>query len=146
MNFRLRWAMGPRRNKEINTYIGSRNEWDPLEEDVIGRIDNTQIPRPAVDLHTIEYVDREFESQIPSGPFSSEVIALTRDDLEKLCATLTSLGISVRRPDVTSHAKEFGTTEWKTDGFYNYCPRDVLLAISGRESRPIDRLWEECDL
>lgn len=113
----------------MNAYIGSRNEWDPLEEVVIGRIDNAQIPRPAVDLHTIEYADRELESQIPSGPFSSEVVAQTRDDLEKLCETLTSLGIKVRRPDVTSHATEFGTTEWKTDGFYNYCPRDVLLAI-----------------
>ena len=37
--------------------------------------------------------------------------------------------MTVRRPASTDHSKTFGTPDWTTDGEYNYCPRDVLLAI-----------------
>lgn len=109
--------------------VHSHNEWDPLEEVIIGRIDGAQYPRVGKDLLAIESSAYPTVDTSPAGPFPQRVIEETAEELERLCEVLTDLGITVRRPDVTNHAARFSTPEWESDGFYNYCPRDVLLAI-----------------
>jgi hypothetical protein len=49
--------------------------------------------------------------------------------LQTFIETLQKLRVKVRRPEVVDHAKVFKTTDWETDGLYNYCPRDIILAI-----------------
>ncbi len=109
--------------------VSSHNEWDPLEEVIIGRIEGAQIPQASNDLFAIEFSAYGSAKKIPSGPFPQRVIEETADDLDRLSETLAGLGIMVRRPEVTDHAARFGAPAWMSDGFYNYCPRDVLLAI-----------------
>lgn len=106
------------------------NEWDPLEEMIVGIPDLAQVPRPGPDLFALEYHEHHaYPDQIPSGRYEARVIEQTREDLEALVSVLEGLGVTVRRPAVTEHHRTFGTPDWRSDGEYNYCPRDVLLPI-----------------
>ena len=40
-----------------------------------------------------------------------------------------SLGVTVKRPETWPHEAKFSTIHWEAQGYYNYCPRDVLLVI-----------------
>jgi scyllo-inosamine-4-phosphate amidinotransferase 1 len=117
---------------KVHTHMSkvcSHNEWDPLEEVIIGRIEGARFPKPGKDMLAVEFPACSSVDEIPSGPFPQCVIEETTGDLDRLSEVLKNLGIIVRRPDVTDHAASFGTPEWMSNGFYNYCPRDVLLAI-----------------
>ena len=106
------------------------NEWDPLEEIIVGVPDFAQVPSPGPDLFAIEYHEHHASpEQIPSGPYEPRVIEETREDLAILVETLEGLGVIVRRPERGDHRREFGTPEWRSNGEYNYCPRDVLLPV-----------------
>lgn len=109
--------------------VDVHNEWDPLEEIIIGSIDGARVASPGIDLFTIDYADYGSPDRIPSGPYPRHVVEQTREDLERLSEELTKLGVRVRRPAATDHAATIATPDWQTDGHYNYCPRDVLLAI-----------------
>ena len=39
------------------------------------------------------------------------------------------LGIIVKRPETWPHEAKFSTIHWQAEGYYNYCPRDILLVI-----------------
>lgn len=106
------------------------NEWDPLEEVIVGIADNARVPSPDRGLLALDYADRcDTEEQIPTGPYDAQLLAEAAEDLAGFAAALESMDVKVRRPDVTDHAARFGTPDWRADGEYNYCPRDVLLVV-----------------
>ncbi len=110
--------------------VNVHNEWDPLEEIIVGVPDFARVPRPGPDLFAVEYHEHHASPErIPSGPYDAKVIEETREDLAVLVETLERLGVRVRRPEATDLGRVFGSPEWKSDGEYNYCPRDVLLPI-----------------
>ena len=109
--------------------IQVHNEWDPLEEVIIGSIEGAQVPRPGRDLFAIEFSDYGAEENIPSGPYPQHVYEKTAQELDALCTELTALGVKVRRPEPRDKQGLVSTPEWSTDGFYDYCPRDVLLTV-----------------
>jgi scyllo-inosamine-4-phosphate amidinotransferase 1 len=109
--------------------VDVHNEWDPLEEVIIGTMTGARVPRPGLDLFAIEFADFGSPGRIPSGPFPTQVIEETQVELDRLSDELTRLGAKVRRPGPRDTAGLIATPEWQTDGFYDYCPRDALLAI-----------------
>lgn len=109
--------------------VNVHNEWDPLEEVIVGTALGAQIPKGDKGLFAIRYSDYENTAQIPSGPHSSKIIQEAEEDLNAFIEVLTSRKITVRRPEVTDHSKEFGTPDWQSDSMYNYCPRDIMLTI-----------------
>ncbi|MGB5161951.1 MAG: inosamine-phosphate amidinotransferase 1 [Thermoanaerobaculia bacterium] len=44
-------------------------------------------------------------------------------------AVLEEQGVTVRRPETWPHEAKFSTIHWQAEGYYNYCPRDILLVI-----------------
>lgn len=108
--------------------VDAHNEWDPVEEIVVGTMRGARVPRPGPDLVAIEYADCSAE-EIPSGPFSDLVIKETEDELDALAEALEGLGIKVRRPEPRDLGATTKTPDWETDGFYDYCPRDGLLVV-----------------
>jgi glycine amidinotransferase/scyllo-inosamine-4-phosphate amidinotransferase 1 len=104
-------------------------EWDPLEEVIVGTLVGGRVPTAGRDLFAVEFAERGSSDKIPSGPFPQHVIEETEAELEALCTELRRIGIEVRRPGARNHAATISTPDWQTDGFYDYCPRDVLLAI-----------------
>ncbi len=112
--------------------VFSCNEWDPLEEVVLGTAIGAQVPRPDKNLHCISYANLAEASQIPSGPYPQWVIDEAEEDLEYIAQVLRKLGVTVRRPAPLDFRKTIRTRRWEADGFYNYCPRDLHLVVENR--------------
>ena len=108
--------------------VSVHNEWDPLEEVIVGSAVGAGTPSKDLSLHAIEYRDLRRED-IPSGPFPPGIIAQTEETLDQLAEALASFGVVVHRPEPTDTAGVISTPDWSTTGFYNYCPRDILLAV-----------------
>ena len=104
------------------------NEWDHLEEIIVGRVENARVPKPGKDLLSIEFKNCRPED-VPTGKYERQIIDETAEDLETLSSTLFDLGVTVKRPKPIDHSKSFGNPHWSTDGLYCYCPRDVFLTI-----------------
>ncbi len=103
------------------------NEWDPLEEVIVGRAENAQIAKCDKGLFAVEYRDLGLPYQVPSGLYPEQCIAETIEDLDTLVRELEKLGVTVRRPEIFDHARMFATPDWNSDGQYNYCPRDIFV-------------------
>ncbi len=115
----------------MNRSVWSCNEWDTLEEIVVGNPFNAHFPAPDVSTQLAEYPDRPL-SEIPRGPFPSRIIEETEEDLIELIQVLEAHGVTVRRPDPWPHHARFSTIDWESHGYYNYCPRDIMLVIGDR--------------
>ncbi|MFI9322638.1 inosamine-phosphate amidinotransferase 1 [Kitasatospora aureofaciens] len=109
--------------------VDVHNEWDPLEEVIIGTAVGARISRADRGLFALEYASCGSMENIPSGPFPEHVVEETEAELAELCGELTKLGIKVRRPEPRDHSAVLSTPHWQTDGFYDYCPRDGLLTV-----------------
>jgi N-dimethylarginine dimethylaminohydrolase len=108
--------------------VWSCNEWDPLEEVIVGNPLQARFPTPDRSTQLAEFPDRSL-AEIPRGPFPQRIIEETEEDLNEFVRILEGLGITVKRPQTWPHEAEFSTISWKSQGYYNYCPRDILLVI-----------------
>jgi len=108
--------------------VWSCNEWDPLEEVIIGNPFNARFPYADKSTQMAEYPGRAIE-EIPQGPFPQWIIDETKEDLDAFAEALEGMGITVKYPETWQHDAVFSTIHWKTQGFYNYCPRDIMLII-----------------
>ncbi len=111
--------------------VWSCNEWDPLEEVIVGNPMGARFPFADLSTRLAEYPDRSL-SEIPQGAFPQQIIEETEEDLQVFADMMTARGITVRRPDPWPHHEKIRTTEWECEGYYNYCPRDILLVIGDR--------------
>src|SRR6516164_11120109 len=102
--------------------VWSCNEWDQLEEVIIGNPQNARFPTPDVSTQVAEFPDRSL-AEIPRGPFPQRVIEETEEDLNQFVETVEDLGVTVRRPHTWPHEATFSTIDWQSQGYYNYCPR-----------------------
>jgi glycine amidinotransferase len=110
--------------------VDVHNEWDPLEEMIVGTAAGARVPRPDRGLFAVEYREQHAGPEhIPSGPFDQRVVEEANEDLEGFVALLEQAGVTVRRPATIDHAAVVRTPDWSTDGGYDYCPRDILLPV-----------------
>jgi N-dimethylarginine dimethylaminohydrolase len=117
-----------RYNGAPRSAVWSCNEWDQLEEVIIGNPMNARFPTPDVSTQVAEFPNRSL-AEIPRGPFPRRVIEETEEDLDQFAETVEGLGVKVRRPDTWPHEATFSTINWQSQGYYNYCPRDVLMVV-----------------
>lgn len=108
--------------------VWSCNEWDQLEEVIVGNPLRARFPYADPSTRLAEYPDRSIE-KIPTGPFPQWIIDETEEDLNDFVSMLEGLDIKVRRPETWSHDAKFSTINWESEGYYNYCPRDIMLVI-----------------
>ena len=108
--------------------VWSCNEWDPLEEVIVGNPLHARFPMADPSTQLAEFSDRPL-CEIPQGPFPKRIIEETEEDLNAFVEVLEGLNITVRRPDTWPHEAKFSTVNWESEGYYNYCPRDVMLVI-----------------
>lgn len=104
------------------------NEWDPLEEVIVGNPLGARYPNPDRSTLLAEFPDRSVE-ELPQGPFPARVIEETEEDLNDFVAALEQQGVTVRRPETWPHDARFSTMHWESAGYYNYCPRDIFLVV-----------------
>ncbi len=108
--------------------VWSCNEWDSLEEVIVGNPLRARFPTADLSTRLAEFPDRSLED-IPQGSFPRQIIDETEEDLEAFVAVLKEAGVTVKRPETWPHEASFSTTNWQSRGFYNYCPRDIMLVI-----------------
>jgi N-dimethylarginine dimethylaminohydrolase len=108
--------------------VWSCNEWDQLEEVIVGNPLRARFPTPDRSSQLAEFPDRSL-NEIPQGPFSQQIIEETEEDLNGFVDVLEGMGITVKRPETWPHEEKFSTINWESEGYYNYCPRDVMLVI-----------------
>ena len=88
--------------------VWSCNEWDQLEEVILGNPLNARFPTADRSSQLAEFSNRSL-AEIPRGPFPQRIIEETEEDLNEFARTLQSLGISVKRPETWPHEAKFST-------------------------------------
>jgi N-dimethylarginine dimethylaminohydrolase len=112
--------------------INSINEWDPLEEVVVGIADYANWP--SSDPVFAEEATKTLwtETPVPSGPVPQWIVDEANEDLNQLANTLVQFGATVRRPEPVNFVER--------QGMYNYCPRDRLL-IAGNTVVDVNMMY-----
>lgn len=116
--------------------VSSYNEWDPLEEVIVGRLEGAMYPswRPIIKAtmppdaeELLEFLDMLGDY---AYPFPPEQIGAAQRDLDSFIAILEAAGVVVRRPELYDFSASFKTPHWQNAcGFCMANPRDVMLVI-----------------
>lgn len=109
--------------------VNSFNEWDLLEEVIVGVIDGATIPEWHVTLEAT--MPQEYQNlfrQNGGKLFPKSQIVAAKQELDDFCHILESEGVTVRRPNSTYFDKPYSSPEWTAKGgLYAAMPRDILL-------------------
>jgi len=108
--------------------VWSCTEWDPLEEVIVGNPLNARYPSPDRSSQAAEFSTCPLDD-LPRGPFPQRIIEETEEDLSRFVDVLRQAGATVKRPETWQHDRTFSTIHWDAQGYYNYCPRDLLLVV-----------------
>lgn len=109
--------------------VGSWNEWDPLEEIVVGTADGACY-EPTEPGHRPKVRGAGSRSSFPTGPKPAQAVAMANEELDGLVALLESHGVVVRRPQPLDFAAGVRTPTFEVANQYcATCPRDVVITI-----------------
>jgi glycine amidinotransferase len=114
--------------------VNSHNEWDPLEEVIIGTLDGAMFSEwNTINVATVppgEWVAAEQYVGGGGSPYPPALVEAARRDLAELIHILEAEGVRVRRIDPANYAAGFGTPGWKvTSGFCGANPRDPFMVL-----------------
>jgi len=119
--------------KETRTspIVNSYNEWDLLEEVIVGVLDYASVPPWHITLKaTMPEKHWGFYQKYGGSLFPQEQIEGAKKDLEEFVHILEAEGVIVRRPDIIRYDKPFATPDWEcAGGLYGAMPRDLLLVV-----------------
>lgn len=111
--------------------VNSYNEWDPLEEVIVGRVDGSYVPM--IDSVWASSIPQENAAAIyrsQARPYPKEAVEAAARELDLFAEVLASEGVCVRRPDPIHYGSPFSTPEWGCpNGFSAANPRDLLLVV-----------------
>jgi glycine amidinotransferase len=106
------------------------NEWDPLEEVIVGRLEGSTVPSVHV---TVTYnlpplISRLY--RIAAGhKYPRWLEKMAQKELDGFIAILKGEGITVRRPALINHRAKFKAHGWSSRGFCVACPRDGYMIV-----------------
>ena len=112
--------------------INSWNEWDPLQEIVVGIADHANWPSTDPVFAKEATKTLWTETPVPSGAVPSWIVDEANEDLNQLANTLVQYGVTVSRPEPINFVER--------QGMYNYCPRDRLL-IAGNTVVDVNMMY-----
>ena len=109
--------------------VRSFNEWDPLEEVVVGTARGA-VRSPYEPACAPLVAPGDPDRAFSGAPFSEEEIAQAEEQLDGFARLMERRGIVVRRPDPIDHATTIVTPDFAiAAGHAQTCPRDVLLVV-----------------
>ena len=127
--------------KEVKSPVCSYNEWDPLEEIIVGHIENACVPPLNIEMKaTTSDIGHDFFRTNTGKPFPKEAMYKAQVEVENFCEILRQEGVTVRRPEVIDHGKEYTTPDFTSTGMYAAMPRDILTVI-GEEIIEAPMAW-----
>jgi len=114
----------------METKINSHTEWGRLKEVILGRPENARVPViKNKDIHAVDYANFDTIDHLPGGYYFDTIINETKEDLDNFQKQLEKEGVKVFRPESTPTHLLHGTDKWRSDAYYNYCPRDSAIVI-----------------
>ncbi len=121
--------------------VNSHNEWDPLEEIIVGSLEGATIPSNHV---TVTFNVPPFTARlyrlVAGSRFPRWMIRLAQKELDEFIHILEAEGVTVRRPEPMNFHARFKTPHWSSRGFCVACPRDVFLIV-GNEIIETPTCW-----
>jgi len=109
--------------------VNTHNDWDPLEEIIVGHAHHARVTLDR-SQHSFSYADKTWdEIKDMEGPLPDWVIEEANEDIQGLVDVLESMNIKVHRPKIIDWDNEFSTLDWKSKGWYSWCPRDLILPL-----------------
>lgn len=110
--------------------VNSYNEWDPLEEVIVGRLDGAVIPSNHISIN-ISVPKRVVPLfALFSGlRYPGFMVKPAQKELDYFISVLQAEGVVVRQPDPLDGRKPIQTPYWKSRGFCTACPRDGFLVV-----------------
>lgn len=111
--------------------VWSHNEWDPLEEVIVGRPHFANVPEFTVEVKANSHQSNwPFFKKFGGKPFPEEHMRKAIAEVEEMCNILTHEGVKVRRPDLVDWSKSYETPDFKAPGgLYAAMPRDILMVV-----------------
>ena len=110
--------------------VNSHNEWDPLEEVIVGRLEGATIPpnHPIVTFNVPKTVAKIY--RLVGGMRYPRLLRKpAQKELDEFIRILEAEGVKVRRPDSMDFAVRVKTPFWNSTGFCTACPRDGFLVV-----------------
>ena len=125
----------------LKSPVCAHNEWDPLEEVIVGCPVNAHVPPFTIEVKAANF-ERNHEFFMKNGgkPFPKAIMDKARAEIENVCEILRQEGVTVRRPEVIDHGKEYTTPDFTSTGMYAAMPRDILTVI-GEEIIEAPMAW-----
>ena len=126
--------------------VNSYNEWDPLEEVIVGVAEGAcELPWDLAleSVMPAEAVDdlRKYHQKLGGKPKPAKQTQAAVRELDELVHVLEAEGVTVRRPDPIDQAQRFATPDWESPcGNAQIDPRDVLVVI-GNEIIEAPMAW-----
>lgn len=121
--------------------INSFNDWDPLEEVIVGVVNGATVPPLEPVLKACTYPKNWWFFEKNAGKlFPKELIEPAAKELEDFCHILQAEGVIVKRPEILDFTKIITTPDFQTTGLYAAMPRDILVVI-GNEIIEAPMAW-----
>ena len=110
--------------------VRSYNEWDPLEEVVVGRLEGATIPSNHLTVSfNIPQRMTKIYKLLAGRRYPRFVVRAAQRELDEFVHILEAEGVTVRRPAVADFSVTYKTPHWRSKGFCAACPRDGLLVV-----------------
>ncbi len=110
--------------------VNAHNEWDPLEEVIVGHVDDATIPSSHIAVTcNIPKAAAAIYPFFGGLRFPRIMTSPARRELDEFIHILEAEGVRVRRPDPEPFKRKFATPTWSSRGFTCACPRDSMLVI-----------------
>ena len=106
------------------------NDWDELEEIIVGTATSINIPDPNISMMKCQFPEyKEEYVKSVAGYYPQQIVDEQNEDLEILSNTLKSLGVKVHRPDTQYEKAEIKSPTWEGKNWQYYSPRDLTIII-----------------
>lgn len=88
--------------------VNSHNEWDPLEEVIVGRAENACVPRCTIEVKGCLFDEEggwDFFVDFGGKPFPQSDLRKAIIEMDEVCKILELEGVTVRRPDIMDYSQ-----------------------------------------
>ncbi|QEP42114.1 amidinotransferase [Ectothiorhodospiraceae bacterium BW-2] len=114
--------------------VNSYTEWDPLEEVIVGRLENAVFSSwNVINDHTVAPGEWEKLTARTAGagrPYPQHLIDGAQKELDEFIHILEAEGVTVRRPDIVDYTRPYASPDWHmAHGFCAANPRDPFIVI-----------------
>jgi glycine amidinotransferase len=110
--------------------VSSHNEWDPLEEVIVGRLEKATIPSNHVSVtFNVPRLVARIYPLVGGLRYPRVLVGAAQRELDGFVRLLEAEGVTVRRPDIVDFSLTYRTPYWSSRGFCSSCPRDSVLIV-----------------